>query len=79
MCRPFALGRSRNTIRHNVDTHDSGGDLQVPLLRQGNTAGQFVTIWSRFVTLNKVSLNQRKDKLGRINSLAQTTRRAGIV
>lgn len=61
MCRPFGLGNSGNTIGYNADNDGGGGgggDLQVPFLRQGNTAGQFVTVQSQFIfTLNMISLS----------------------
>jgi hypothetical protein len=68
--RPYGLASSGKTTGYNHNDDGGGGDLQTPPLRQGNTAGQFITVWTQLIfTLNKVSLKQCKDKLGRISSV----------
>lgn len=74
--RPYGLGSSGKTTGYNYDDDGGGGDLQAPFLRHGNTAGKFITVWSKLIfTLNSVSLKQYKDKLGRISSVTEENKR----
>jgi hypothetical protein len=70
--RPYGLWSSGKTTGYNHNDDGGSGDLHTPFLRQDNTGYQFITVRFQLIfTLNKVSLNQYKDKLGRISSVTK--------